>query len=89
MATFPRLNDDHNTNNINDIMNGDYITHGAIDHDYSTHTLGYIDIGIKGYHLGFISSLHFGLCSSQTVHDPPAVHIITDPTAGGVRVYHG
>ena len=57
-ATFPRLNDgiDHNTNNIIDFLNDDYITHGNIDHDYSAHTLGYIDIGIKGYHLGSLSS---------------------------------
>ena len=62
-----------------------YITHGNIHHDYSAHTLGYIDIGIKGYHLG---SLYFGLCYSQTVRDAPAVRVTTDPTAGGVRVYY-
>ena len=41
----------HNTNNINDFLNDDYITHGTIDHDYSVHTLG-----IKGYQLNSLSN---------------------------------
>jgi hypothetical protein len=76
-ANFLRLNNDIDHDNINfiDFIYGDYITNGIIDHNYSTRTPGYIDIGNKGYHL--IS----GLCSSQTVR------ITTDPTAGGVLEY--
>jgi hypothetical protein len=77
-ANFLQLNDDIDHDNINFIkfIYDNYITNDTIDHDYSAHTPGYIDIGNKGYHL--IS----GLCSSQTVR------VTTDPTAGGVRVYH-
>jgi hypothetical protein len=48
-----RLNDDinHVTINRNKFINDNYITHGIIDHYYGALTLGYIDIGITGYHL--------------------------------------
>jgi hypothetical protein len=70
---FLRLNDDIDHDNITfiDFIYGDYITNGIIDHDYSTLTPGYIDIGNKGYHLTS------GLCSSQIVR------VTTDLTAGG------
>jgi hypothetical protein len=72
-VNFLRLNDDIDHDNINlvDFIYGDYITNGIIDHDYNALTLGYINIGNKGYHLTF------GLCSNQTVR------FTTDPTAGG------
>jgi hypothetical protein len=67
---FLRLNDDIDHDNINFIYS-DYITNGIIDHNYSALTLGYIDLGNKGYHLTS------GFCSSQTVR------FTADPTAGG------
>ena len=87
---FPRHNDDidHNTN-INDFLNGDYdyITHGDIDHDYNAHTLGYIDIGIKGYHLGSLSSsrLRIMLQSDRPRRSCDSRHYRSD--CGGVLEY--
>jgi hypothetical protein len=77
MTKFLWLNDDTDHDNINliNFIYGDYITNGIINHDYSALTVGYIDIGNKDYHLTF------GLCSSQTVCDAPAIRVTTDPTA--------
>jgi hypothetical protein len=76
-AKFLRLNNDIDHDNINfiDFIYGEYITNSIIDHDYSTLTPGYIDLGNKGYHQTS------GLCSSQTIR------VTTDPTAGGVLDY--
>jgi hypothetical protein len=71
------LNDDtdHDNMNLIDFIYNEYITNDIISHDYSALTVGYIDIGNKGYHLTF------RLCSSQTICDAPAIRVTTDPTA--------
>ena len=61
MATSPGLNDGINRTNISisNYHNGDYIIHVILDHDYNTHTISFIDIGIKG-----------SLCSSPSAYAP-------------------
>lgn len=87
MATSPGLNIgiDHDNISNNHYHNGDYIIHGILDHNYTTHTISFIDIGIKG-----------SLCSSASAYAPagPSMTLLLFTSLpirlrGGVRVYYG
>ena len=69
MANSPGLINgiDYNNISINNYHHGDYIIHGILDHDYNTHTICFIDIGIKG-----------SLCSSASAYAPagPSVTLL-------------